>query len=158
MTTAQIVANMAKTPERDFWLTVTLSHPRARGMTFRKKVVRDQLFYVTLQHWPIKVNAPPVSGEEVARVIEQMPSEFWVKIHPSLRHWLHHFTTRHTGVTFQCTGTLDLNPEWTAAIQRIPCHPLAPIAFPPRPAYTPEQIAEGGRIIADMRKGGWLRM
>lgn len=139
MTTAQIVANMATTPERDFWLTAT----KPCGRSFRLRIKRDWLFAVTLQHWPIKVNAPPVSGEELARVIEQMLSEFWAKMHPKIRRWLHHFTTRHHGVMFQCTGTLDLHPEWTAAIQRIPCSPFASLP---------------SRIIADMRKGDCLRM
>jgi hypothetical protein len=156
-TTAQIVANMAATPERDFWLTAT----KPCGRSFRLRIKRHWLFAVTLQHWPFKVNEQPISAAEACRAFDDLKPEFWAKLprgaQVKIHRWIHHFAERHAGVMIACTGTLDLNPEWTAAIQRIPCHPLAPIAFPPRPAYTPEQIAGGGRIIADMRSGGWLR-
>ncbi len=198
MTTAQIVANMAATPERDFWLTAT----KPCGRSFRLRIKRHWLFAVTLQYWPFKVNEPPISAAEACRAFDDLKPEFWAKLprgaQVKIYRWLHHFAERHTGVMIACTGTLDLNPEWTAAIQRntareelsrllpelkailmrLDAHDGSPmiatglewcntvkdhlarmhprLLLKPAPAYTPEQIAEGGRIIADMRNGGWL--
>jgi hypothetical protein len=149
MTTAQIVADMAATPERDFWLTAT----KPCGRSFRLRIKRDWLFAVTLQHWPFKVNEQPISAAEACWDWDGLKPEFWAKLprkaQVKICRWLHHFAERHTGAMIACTGTLDLPQE--------PRIPRKPFTWTPQPAYTPEQIAEGGRIIADMRSGGWLR-
>lgn len=183
-------------PEPCFWITAT----KPCGRQFRLKIKRDWLFAATLQHWPIKVNAPPVPAAAVCLAFDNMEPEFWKKlsrkVQVKIHRWLHHFAKQHRGVMITCTGTLHLDPDRTRAIQRQNCHQelvrllpelrrvlnIAPsdtsnilelgrawcrelkihLETPPpppssEPLYTPEQIAEGKRIIEEMRGGGWLR-
>lgn len=185
-------------PEHCFWLIAT----KPCGRVFRLKIKRCWLFAVTLGHWPVKINAPPITAASARAAFDQLPPQSWNQLphgaQMKLHRWLHHFAERHAGVMISCTGTLDLNPAWTRAVNRqttrqelarlllelrrmlnLDPTDMSPILIEgrdwcdalekhlqhkeprsllqPSPAYTAAQVAEGQKIIADMKRGGWLR-